>query len=73
MVPSIAVAQWQIETVDSPGNTGRHTSLALDSSGYPHISYHEVMPNYNLKYAYYNGSSWQIEILDSAVDSGSIY
>ena len=46
---------WQIETVDSDGYVGRYSSLALDSSGYPHISYLE-RKNLDLKYARFDGS-----------------
>ena len=34
-----AQSGWGIETVDSTGKVGRDTSIALDSNGYPHISY----------------------------------
>jgi PKD repeat protein len=58
-------AVWQIETVDSDGDVGQFTSLALDSNDYPHISYHELFLNNstdgNLKYARWNGSEWHIE------------
>jgi hypothetical protein len=37
-------------TVDSAGNTGIHTAIALDLSGRPHISYHDLT-NGDLKYA----------------------
>ncbi|MFQ6000067.1 MAG: carboxypeptidase-like regulatory domain-containing protein, partial [Anaerolineae bacterium] len=50
----------QIETVDGVGDAGRHASLALDSSGRPHISYYDMTPD-DLKYAYYDGFTWQIE------------
>ncbi len=33
-----AASYWLIETVDSDAVVGRHNALALDSSGYPHIS-----------------------------------
>ena len=54
---------WHIETVDSEGNVGRHTSLALDESGYPHISYYDDT-NDDLKYAYQDASGWHIETVD---------
>ncbi len=40
---------WSIETIDSDRNVGGFTSIALDSSGYPHISYHNWSDG--LKYA----------------------
>jgi hypothetical protein len=43
--------------------------LALDSKGYPHISYYDV-DNGNLKYARWNGSSWEIQTVDSEGDVG---
>ena len=43
------------------------TSLALDSSGNPHISYCDYS-NYDLKYAFWNGSYWEVEIVDCAGD-----
>lgn len=58
---------WHIETVDSEGGVGAHTSIALDSSDNPHISYYDGT-NTNLKYTYYDGSSWHIETVDSAGD-----
>ena len=76
----IAPANWYSVTVDSAGRVGTWTSLALDASGFPHISYYDDT-NSALKYAHFNGSfsetawrfgraeshggSWQIETADS--------
>ena len=59
---------WSTETVDSTGNVGRHTSIAIDSSNNPHISYYDET-NDDLKYAYYDGS-WHTETVDSTGDVG---
>lgn len=63
----LAPSAWQIETVDSDGNVGRSLSLCLDDNSNPHISYHEYADGRygNLKYAYYNGTSWRIERVEN--------
>ena len=68
-MPSIATAQWQIQTVDDVGNVGWYTSLALDSAGNPHISYYDFA-SADLKYAYYDGAAWQIQTVESAGSVG---
>jgi hypothetical protein len=60
---------WHKETVDPAWGVGWYASIALDSSGNFHISYHDDI-NCDLKYAYYDGSRWHIETVDSNGDVG---
>ena len=60
--------EWTIQVVDSleRANTfaSMSPSLAIDSSGNPHISYIND-ENANLKYASWTGSAWSIQTVDS--------
>ena len=60
---------WYTQTVDSSGRVGNHPSLALDSGGYPHISYRDI-DNQDLKYAYLDATGWYSVTVDSSVDVG---
>ncbi|MCK4639954.1 MAG: tandem-95 repeat protein [Candidatus Marinimicrobia bacterium] len=57
---------WTTETVDSYGSVGKHTSLALDKDGWPHISYYDDSNN-DLKYAYKDGSGWHRTTVDATL------
>ena len=60
--------EWQAEELEYPG-TVRHTSLALDGEGSPHIA-HGIDWGYILAYAYRSGSVWEIDILESGNNTG---
>jgi PKD repeat protein len=60
---------WIVETVDASANVGTYTSIALDSMGYPHISYYDEYYQ-NLKYARWTGSDWIIEPVDTPGEVG---
>ncbi len=65
---SCAADAWYVQTVDSAGMVGQYTSVALDATGYPRISYRDAT-NGGLKYAAWNGSSWVIQTVDGAADA----
>ncbi len=70
--PALSADEWQVETVDSSNNTDLHSpSLAMDAEDNAHISYQECIlwVSADLMYAYNNGSSWDISIVDSSVSS----
>jgi len=60
---------WIIETVDASNNVGTHSSIAIDSDGFPHISYYDLYWE-NLKYARWTGIDWIIMPVDSPGDVG---
>ncbi|MBN2019460.1 MAG: hypothetical protein JW749_04475 [Sedimentisphaerales bacterium] len=59
---------WYIYTIDSIGDVGFYTSIALDSNDKPHISYFDST-NVDVKYAHYDGS-WHTEIVDDSFGAG---
>ncbi len=61
---SAEASDWHIQTVDSIGDVGECTSIALDARGFPQISYRDET-NKDLKYAKWMGDHWQIETVDS--------
>ena len=60
---------WQIQQVDSNYNGAGYSSLAVDKMGRPHISYTGVTGL--LKYAWYDGNEWHVEMVDHESGQGS--
>ena len=61
---------WFKERVDTEGDVGKFASLTLDNSGRPHIAYLDWnSPSAGrVKYAHFNGTSWDIEVVDDLED-----
>jgi len=65
----LSSGNWHVETVDSLGNVGEHTSIALDQDDNPYIAYYDVS-NKDLKIAFKKEGIWHIGTIDSAGDVG---
>ena len=65
------VLDWNIETVDSVGDVGSNNELVLDGEGNPHVIYRDRWNN-SLKYAKWNGSSWNVKSVLGESYGGSI-
>jgi hypothetical protein len=66
MYASLNGTNWNIQTVDSANASnggGNGGSIALDSSGNPHIAYSGLCGE--LKYANWDGTRWIIQIVDT--------
>lgn len=55
----------QPQAIDTGGDVGSHVSLALDPLGRPAVAYFES-DEANLKFAQFNGTSWDVVHVDSA-------
>lgn len=54
---------WIREVVDTDGDVGWDSHMALDSEGDPHISYYDRDRGF-LKYSYKDGSTWTTHVVD---------
>ena len=59
-----AAHTWYVQTADSMEYMGGFVSAALDSSGYPHISYLDAMSG-GMKHAWWNGTAWEREPIEA--------
>ncbi len=57
---------WQVETLESAGDVGAYSTLALSRGGVPHIAYLDSVAG-DLRVARYDGFAWITETVDSKV------
>lgn len=60
-------AQWNQQTVDNEAFVGKHSDIAYDNQGYPHIVYDDST-YHRMRYAVWTGSGWDI----SSFSGGSL-
>lgn len=63
-------SSWNTQTVDSSPSSGEDSSIAVDSQGFPHITFFD-RPSESLKYTKWNGSTWTTLTVDVYVKSSS--
>lgn len=57
---------WSVYTIDTSGNVGEFSSLAIDSEDILHAAYYDRTEE-AIYYAYGTGSSWNTEMIDPSV------
>jgi hypothetical protein len=63
------VGGWHVLSLDTPGDVGLFTSIALDAADNVHISYYDIS-NRELEYIYGNSGSWFLQTVDDFGDVG---
>src|SRR3990172_3793032 len=70
VVANSAFGAWGTATVDSTGDTGKYTSIAVGTSGAAYISYYDN-DNLALKYATNVSGAWGTTTVDNTGDTGA--
>jgi hypothetical protein len=66
----LAGGSWMTETVESQGDVGKYTALAVDGAGAARLTYFDESAR-DLKYATQQpGASWVLQTVDSLGDVG---
>jgi hypothetical protein len=62
--------KWTIDPpIDANNGAGQYTSIKVDANDRPRISYYAAL-SADLRYAYFDGSQWKTEVVDSIGDVG---
>jgi hypothetical protein len=56
---------WEVQTIDSDGQSGKFNGIAIDSHGYIHVGYANVSAmTAGMRYGFWDGKSWKTEEID---------
>lgn len=55
---------WEIRTIDGEFGSGKFNCIASDPSGHMHVAYANVGQPAGIRYAYWNGSTWSVNVLE---------
>jgi hypothetical protein len=61
---------WTVRSVDG-GISGKWSSMAVDSNGFPHATYTQFAHGGDLEYAEWDGSNWHLTTVDSSQNASS--
>lgn len=65
---------WAVRTIDSVPGSGKFNAAVADSKGFPHVAYANVKSeNAGLRYAWWDGETWHVEVLEGAASPTGIY
>ncbi len=65
---SCVSGSWSLQTVDSAGDVGRRSDIAVEANGRIHIVYYDV-DNHRLKHASRDtGGAWRLETVEQAIN-----
>jgi len=62
---------WVVRSVDG-GIAGKWSSMAVDAKGLPHATYTQLAQGGDLRYAQWDGSSWNLTTVDSSENAKSL-
>jgi hypothetical protein len=64
---TVSAQTWTVLIVDDQHVVRGHTSIALDSTGTPHVVHNDIGNNNNLRLATKTGNTWSSEVVDTNI------
>ena len=61
---------WAVQTVDGENGSGKFNAMASDPKGQVQIAYGNVVAAPSLRYAFWDGKAWKVDILETVQETG---